>query len=190
MSQEWVSTHEGWELVDKAHIQWNNSQVCNTEFPKVFPKGTESQLLSEATCSSTVCFTGFPLFHVSFSHSLNVLLESPPQINYLHPNSCPRLCFREDPDYNVLVNYISMCVLVAQLCPTLCHPMDCRPPDSSVHGILQAGTLERVAISVSNISMWHAWISVLCFTAICCVLSNLGTFNGSSTHVYPSIKEG
>ena len=29
-------------------------------------------------------------------------------------------------------------VLVAQLCPTLCDPMDCSPPGSSVHGILQA----------------------------------------------------
>ena len=29
-------------------------------------------------------------------------------------------------------------VLVAQSCPTLCDPMDCDPPGSSVHGILQA----------------------------------------------------
>ena len=27
-------------------------------------------------------------------------------------------------------------------CPTLCDPVDCSPPGSSVHGILQAGTLE------------------------------------------------
>ena len=31
-----------------------------------------------------------------------------------------------------------MFVLVAQLCPTLCHPLGCSPPGSSVHGILQA----------------------------------------------------
>ena len=31
-----------------------------------------------------------------------------------------------------------MCVLVTQLCPTLSNPMDCIPPHSSVHGILQA----------------------------------------------------
>ena len=37
-----------------------------------------------------------------------------------------------------------------QLCPTLCDPMDCSPPGSSVHGILQARTLEWVAISFSN----------------------------------------
>ena len=33
-------------------------------------------------------------------------------------------------------------VLVTQLCTTLCDPMDCRPPGSSVHGILQERILE------------------------------------------------
>ena len=41
-------------------------------------------------------------------------------------------------------------VLVAQLCLTLCDPMDCRPPSSSVHGILQARILEWVAIPFSR----------------------------------------
>ena len=39
---------------------------------------------------------------------------------------------------------------VAQSCPTLCDPMNCRPPGSSVHGILQARILEWVAISFSR----------------------------------------
>ena len=39
---------------------------------------------------------------------------------------------------------------VAQLCPTLCDPMDCSPPGSSVHGILQARILEWVAIPFSR----------------------------------------
>ena len=37
-----------------------------------------------------------------------------------------------------------------QSCPTLCNPMDCSLPGFSVHGILQARTLEWVAISFSN----------------------------------------
>ena len=37
-----------------------------------------------------------------------------------------------------------------QLCPTLCDPIDGSPRDSSVPGILQARTLEWVAISFSN----------------------------------------
>ena len=39
---------------------------------------------------------------------------------------------------------------VTQSCPTLCEPMECSLPDSSVHGIFQARVLERVAISVSR----------------------------------------
>ena len=37
-----------------------------------------------------------------------------------------------------------------QLCPTLSDSMDCSPPGSPVPGILQARTLEWVAISFSN----------------------------------------
>ena len=41
-------------------------------------------------------------------------------------------------------------ILVAQSCLTLCNPTDCKPPSSSVHGILQARILEGVAVSVSR----------------------------------------
>ena len=35
-------------------------------------------------------------------------------------------------------------------CPTRCDPMDCSPPGSSVHGILQARILEWVAVPTSS----------------------------------------
>ena len=41
-------------------------------------------------------------------------------------------------------------VLVSQSFPTLCNPMDCSPPGSYVHGILQATILEWVAILFSR----------------------------------------
>ena len=41
-------------------------------------------------------------------------------------------------------------VLCAQFCLTLCDPMDCSPPGSSVHGILQARMLEWVAMPSSR----------------------------------------
>ena len=44
--------------------------------------------------------------------------------------------------------------VVWSLSPTLCDPMDCRLPGSSVHGILQARMLEWVAISFSRGSSW------------------------------------
>ena len=42
------------------------------------------------------------------------------------------------------------CKLVTQSCQTLCDLMDCSPPGSSIHGILQARILEWVAISFSS----------------------------------------
>ena len=41
-----------------------------------------------------------------------------------------------------------------QSCPTLCDPIDGSPPGSPISGILQARTLERVAISFSNAGKW------------------------------------
>ena len=50
---------------------------------------------------------------------------------------------------------LSLCVCVcAQSCLTLCDPMDCSPPDSSVHGIFQARIQEWIAISFSRGSSW------------------------------------
>ena len=45
---------------------------------------------------------------------------------------------------------VCVCVLVAQSCPTLCNPLDCIPPGSPVHGILQARILEWVAMPFSR----------------------------------------
>ena len=52
---------------------------------------------------------------------------------------------------------------VTQSCPTLCDPMDCSPPGSSVHGILQARILEWVAILFSRASSRsRGWTQVSC----------------------------
>ena len=56
-------------------------------------------------------------------------------------------------DYFVLATrkkYAAAAVKLLQLCPTLCDPIDSSPPGSSIPGILQARTLEWVAISFSN----------------------------------------
>ena len=42
-------------------------------------------------------------------------------------------------------------VFIRQSCPTLCNPMDCSLPGSSVHGVLQARILEQVAIPFSRV---------------------------------------
>ena len=59
---------------------------------------------------------------------------------------------------------VCVCVLVAQLCLTLCDPMDCRLSGSSVHEILQARILEWVAIPFSSRCSWPGdwiWISFI-----------------------------
>ena len=63
------------------------------------------------------------------------------------------------------------CCLVAQLCLTLCDPVDCRLPGSCVHGILQARILEWVAISFSRGSSQardQTWVT--------CIVSRFFTF--------------
>ena len=60
-----------------------------------------------------------------------------------------------------------------QSCPTLCDPIDGSPPGSPVPGILQARTLEWVAISFSNAWKWkvkvkllsHVWLLATSWTA-------------------------
>ena len=71
-----------------------------------------------------------------------------------------KLCFRDT------LGDISK-VMHAQLCPTLCHPVDCSLPGSSVHGIVQERILERVAIFFSRVSSWlRDQTCVSCFSCI------------------------
>ena len=51
-----------------------------------------------------------------------------------------------------------MKVKVTQLSPTVCDPLDCSQPGSSVHGILQARILEWVAIGGEWIHV-YVWLS-------------------------------
>ena len=49
-----------------------------------------------------------------------------------------------------------------QSCPTLCNPIDSSPPGSPVPGILQARTLEWVAIAFSNAWKWKVKVKSIC----------------------------
>ena len=54
-----------------------------------------------------------------------------------------------------------------QSCPTLFDPIDSSPPDSPVPGILQARTLEWVAISFSNAWEWKGKVKSLSRVRLC-----------------------
>ena len=55
-------------------------------------------------------------------------------------------------NYSLLISkvFIVKKVKVAHSCPTLCNPLDCSPPSSSLQGTLQARILEWVAIPFSR----------------------------------------
>ena len=65
-----------------------------------------------------------------------------------------------------------------QSCPILCDPIDSSPPGSSVPGILQARTLEWVAISFSNAWKWKVKVKLLS----CIRLLATPAYQGSSIH--------
>ena len=61
-------------------------------------------------------------------------------------------------------SYISAAAAAAkslQSCPTVCDPIDSSPPGSPIPGILQARTLEWVAISFSNAWNWKVKVKLL-----------------------------
>ena len=51
---------------------------------------------------------------------------------------------------------INNVVLVSELCPTLCNPMDCSPPGSSVHGIFQQQYIFPTQGSNPHLLHWQA----------------------------------
>ena len=56
--------------------------------------------------------------------------------------------------YLFLFLFLLACKLSPSVVPTLCDPVDCSPPGSSVHRISQAGILKWVANSYSRVSSW------------------------------------
>ena len=61
----------------------------------------------------------------------------------------------------ILIVFAAAAAKALQLCPTLCDPIDASPPGSPVPGILQARTLEWVAISFSNAWKWKVKVKSL-----------------------------
>ena len=87
---------------------------------------------------------------------------------------------------------VCVCVCeVAQSCPTLCDPVDCSPPGSTVHGILQARILEWVAISFSMGSSQprdRTWVSLLHCRQTLYPLSHQGSHREALETINGSLK--
>ena len=127
------------------------------------------------------CVVVRPFFGIAFLWDWNenwpfpVLWHAAAAANLLQ--SCPTLLPRpwDSPGKNTGVGCHSLlqCMKVksesevAQSCPTLSDPMDCSLPGSSIHGILQAGALERGAIAFSSpvayLGVNGAFLGMPCF---------------------------
>ena len=109
------------------------------------------QWFSNAFCFSTkmVCVwvtslkCNFTLKHSSGSSSFFRMCVLGQQY-FCYISTCQEL------QYEKITYSEALIIIVTQLCPTLCHPVDCSPPGTSGHGILQARILEWVAISFSG----------------------------------------
>ena len=74
-------------------------------------------------------------------------------LNSQHKTTQVRWKFRNIMWFPLVSNmcvYVAVLCFITQSCPTLCDPIDCSSPEASVHGILQARTLEWVAIPFSR----------------------------------------
>ena len=71
-----------------------------------------------------------------------------------HPLSSLLLLPSIFPSIRVFSNESGLRIRWPKYCPTLWNPIDCSPPGSSVHGIIQARILEWVAIPFSRGSSW------------------------------------
>ena len=106
--------------------------ICFCKLSKAPSEITSSQLLSSLLCQSCCSGSSF-------------LLKEIRGKCYSSCNKVGLLSYR-----NVYLVKSVLCCSVAQSCPTLCNPMVCHQPGSSVHGILQARILKWLAISYSS----------------------------------------
>ena len=80
-------------------------------------------------------------------------------------------CISQYGEYRSYMPFVVLCAVKSlPSCPTLCDPMDCSPPGSSVHGILQARILEWVAVASCRGPSWPRD-----FTCISCVSWQAGS---------------
>ena len=93
-----------------------------------------------STYSSTILFSLHLVFEqmccMSF-HKSSARVQNIQIFTHIHTgNTCPAWCLS-----TMLFSVVCAVCSVSQLCPTLCNPLDCRMPDSSVHGTFPARIL-------------------------------------------------
>ena len=134
-----------------------------TQLPSLLISSSSSLLLNDVPLFSTI-FTKWLIFFYTNALLLDVnpLWTKFPNTHrsLAGPRFCPTglflVCFSVS-HYWICCDSVYLAAAAAkslQSCPTLCNPRDGSPPGCLVPGILQARTLEWVAISVSNLNNW------------------------------------
>ena len=105
-----------------------------------------------------------PIFYTDAFNLLHFFYRSGSYTYFLLlPQWKPLECFNSSPNCTSRsMKKVKKESEVAQSCPTLCDPMDCRLPGSSLHGTLQARVVEWGAISFSRGSSQprdRTWVS-------------------------------
>ena len=91
-----------------------------------------------ANGKTSLCFCGWVVFNTQWNTTHNIYIHT-----HTHTHTHTYI-------------YMKVKILVSQLCPTLCDPMDYSPPGSSVCGISQGRILEWVVIPFSRVSSRHS----------------------------------
>ena len=122
----------------------------------------------------------------SFSHLFNEIVTNKFSVELI-----TRSPASGSPEAEAKMGISARDVLEACMCPTLCGPLDCSLPGSSVPGILQARIMDWVAISFSIVSSWSRdWTHV---SYVFCidrqVLNHWGTWEACAGRVLPEVRE-
>ena len=105
------------------------------------------------------CLCYHPLLLLLSCFSRVQLCVAPLSLGFCRQGNHYSLVFQcQNPHFwaaSLMIQWLRICLpvqgcLLTQSYPTLCNPMDCRLPGSSVHGILQARILEWIAIPFSR----------------------------------------
>ena len=158
-----MQTHDFDSFINVHLSKWtvlHPSEVCAVAWCKPGPVATASDgafdsvlwgRLSSGVSSAGLC----PVTHWSPAESTRPLLVSP------LPSSSQVILPRDSQLCTAQFSAAAAAAKSLQPCPTLCDPIDGSPPSSPVPGILQAWTLEWVAISFSSAWKWKVKVQSL-----------------------------
>ena len=139
-----------------AWIQFSSVAQSCLIFPTPWIAARQASLSitnSQSSLKLTSIQSVMPSSHLILCRPLLLLPPIPPSIRVFSNESTLRMRCMCMYMYMVYI-YIIYAAKSLQSCPTLCDPIDSSPPGSAVPGILQARTLEWVAISFPNAWKW------------------------------------